>query len=194
MPILKKPGRVWWGGLGLDCKLLRFVSVSCFYPKPFFFRCLLSQVLLSWLWGKPFFECLNILVFRILLCVSFSLSKLSLLDRLLVTSQSKGRNLHSRRKLVWVRGSFVHQNGLPEGIFWRLLWWHLLLLLILHIWLLSVFVYVFEIRTKVQEALEYNPSLPSVWPSLTISHSDFNAWELQKDYRNNKLQPFHNCL
>ncbi len=62
------------------------------------------------------FECLNALVFRVLLCVSFLLSKLSLWDQLSMMLQSKGLSyLHLGRDLVCFRGSFVHQSGLPKG-------------------------------------------------------------------------------
>jgi hypothetical protein len=62
---------------------------------------------------------------------------------------------------VCFRSSFVHQGGLSEGTFRRLLSCHLLLLMI-HIWSLIVPVCSLERRTKVQDAPKYNQSLPSV--------------------------------
>jgi hypothetical protein len=82
------------GGLRLDCKLLGFVYVSYFFcgSLGFFFS---SDVF----YLRSFFhdhedddplECLNALVFRVLLCVSFLLSKWSFLDPLSVMLCSKG--------------------------------------------------------------------------------------------------------
>jgi hypothetical protein len=121
----------------------------------------LSQVLFSWSRGKTLLKCLKALVFRVLSCVFFLLSKLWLLERLSMRSCYKGGNLHTWRKFMCFRGSFVHQGGLSEGIFWRLFSWHLLLLLI-HIWSLIMSVCSLKRRIKTQDALEYNWNLPFV--------------------------------
>ncbi len=127
----------------------------------FFIKCLLSQVLLSWSWGKALLKCLKVLVFRVLSCVSFSFSKLLLLERLSVMFLKQGR------KYVCFKGSCLHQRGLSKGIFWRLLSWHMLLLLI-HAWSLIICVCSLERRTKAQGALEYNQSLLSVWTCVAF--------------------------
>jgi hypothetical protein len=73
--------------------------------------------------------------------------------------------LHTQRKLVCFRGSFLHQKGLFEGFFWRPLSWHLLVLPI-RAWSLTVYVCSSERRTKAWGVVEYNQSLPSIWTPI----------------------------
>jgi len=134
----------------------------------FFFRCLLAQVLPSWVGGKAILERLKALEFRVLRWVSFSLSKLLLLERVSTRSCCKGGNRHRRRKFVRFRSSFVHQGGLPDGIFWWLL--SRPLLLPICAWSSIVSVCGLERRTKAQDALECNRCLPSVWTSAACAN------------------------